>query len=449
MDRNKRNLILFIISYFTNNLISGILYDTYVNYLQEVSLSVATSFWAFYGYASFISALIIIMVPKIGYKKLIMFSSLSCALALFAVIYLQSPMVFFATTILSLVGVQLHFIMLAPYVAAYTGGLGDKKINWYSRAYYIGYVGYFVSTYLGGLFTVKMFARHAGVGFQVAKEYSSYIADVTPELREAYLMGNKDVLLISAIISLIALIPALMISERKTDYYVVNSDETKISLRDKLIGFIRILLNKDALTYVLYWAIISFSMGMFTSYFTVYLNRNLHIAKSTASLMVSLSYIAIVLFMLITPICVKKFGRVGTISLTLLLSIPFMLIIANGNKFGAYMIPVVGIALFMRSGLANLGSPAESSLNMAIVPKNLRPAFTSLINIIAGIVSIISGNFTGKYLFLEQSGYKTAYYYAAALYFVAFLVMFIGLKKYNRQTNDEIEEEEKYEQHIQ
>lgn len=45
--RQKRNLILFIISYVINNLASGILYDTYVNYLQEVSLPTATSFGHF------------------------------------------------------------------------------------------------------------------------------------------------------------------------------------------------------------------------------------------------------------------------------------------------------------------------------------------------------------------------------------------------------------------
>lgn len=48
---------MFIVSYVINNLASGILYDTYVNYLQEVSLPTATSFWAFYGYATFLSAL--------------------------------------------------------------------------------------------------------------------------------------------------------------------------------------------------------------------------------------------------------------------------------------------------------------------------------------------------------------------------------------------------------
>ena len=60
--REKWNLTMFIISYILNNLVSGVLYDTYVNYLQEVSLSIATSFWAFYGYATFISAAVLLLV---------------------------------------------------------------------------------------------------------------------------------------------------------------------------------------------------------------------------------------------------------------------------------------------------------------------------------------------------------------------------------------------------
>lgn len=50
-----------------------------------------------------------------------------------------------------------------------------------------------------------------------------------------------------------------------------------------------------------------------------------------------------------------------------------MLIIANGDKFGKFMIPVVGIALFMRSGFVNLSYPVDSSLSMEIVDKELRP----------------------------------------------------------------------------
>ena len=46
--RDKRNIVYFIISYIINNLASGVLYDTFVNYLQEAQTSIATSFWAFY-----------------------------------------------------------------------------------------------------------------------------------------------------------------------------------------------------------------------------------------------------------------------------------------------------------------------------------------------------------------------------------------------------------------
>ena len=122
--RQKRNLILFIISYVINNLASGILYDTYVNYLQEVSLPTATSFWAFYGYATFLSALILLLVPKSGYKKLLLFCAASTSAAFFCVVFVKSATIFYLSTLLALTGVQLHFIMLAPYVAAYAGSAG-------------------------------------------------------------------------------------------------------------------------------------------------------------------------------------------------------------------------------------------------------------------------------------------------------------------------------------
>ena len=106
--------------------------------------------------------------------------------------------------------------------------------------------------------------------------------------------------------------------------------------------------------------------------------------------------------------------------------------IANGNAFGGAMIPAVGFALFMRAGLANLGSPAESALSMSVVPASLRPAYTSLVNFLAGFVSILSGTFTGKILFVTQEGYRTAYYIAAVLYLLAACLLFFGLRKYNR-----------------
>lgn len=434
--RERRNLILFIISYLLNNLVSGVLYDTYVNYLQEVSVSIATSFWAFYGYATFISAALLLLVPKVGYKKLLLFCAVACTAAMFCVILLDWKFMLYLTTLLALTGIQLHFIMLAPYVAAYTTEAGKNSIDWYTRTYYIGYVGYFLTTYLGGVFVVKLFSLHADITYGAAKALTEYIADVSPTEKAAYLQGNEDVLLITGVIAALCIIPVLLIKEEKQDYQRVTTERDQRSLREKGKDILSLLFRKEAVMYLAYWTIISFAMGLFTSYYTVFLNRNLHIDKATSSLLVSISYAAIVIFMLFTPKAVKKLGTVGTICLAVLGSVPFMLIIANGDAFGSAMVPMVGIALFMRAGLANLSSPAESALSMAVVPASLRPAYTSLVNFLAGLVSILSGTFTGKVLFVTQEGYRTAYYIAAALYFVAAMLIFFGLRKYTTHAEE-------------
>lgn len=126
-QRDKRNIVYFIISYVINNLASGVLYDTFVNYLQEAQTSIATSFWAFYGYATFISAALLLLVPKIGYKKLLLFCSLSTACAFFGAVCMDFTWALYIATLLALTGVQLHFIMLSPFIACYTEAFKIKK----------------------------------------------------------------------------------------------------------------------------------------------------------------------------------------------------------------------------------------------------------------------------------------------------------------------------------
>lgn len=437
--RERKNLILFIMSYVVNNIASGVMYDTYVNYMQEVARPIATSFWSFYGYASFLSAALLLLIPKIGYKKLLALCSLSNGFAFLIAVYGRSTSLLQLATLMALIGVQLHFIILAPYVSAYTETMEDHGIAWYTRTYYLGYIGYFLSTYLGGVLVVRNFSKNAKIAYSVAKEATCYIGDMSTDFYSSYLEANKEVLIFVAIISFLALVPVLFIKEYKEDYAKVEDSSKKLSLSEKTSSALKILLNRDARIYITFWILISFAMGLFTSYYTVFLNRNLHIDKATSSLMVSISYIAIVLFLFFTPYVVKKIGRVGTIAFAVLLSVPFMIVIGAGKHFGAMTIPVVGTALFIRAGLANLSSPVESSLAMSIVPKNLRPAYTALINFLAGIISVLSGIFTGKILFVNQSGYEYAYYIAAVLYGLAGFLILLILKKYNQEEEEEKE----------
>lgn len=433
-QRDKRNIVYFIISYVINNLASGVLYDTFVNYLQEAQTSIATSFWAFYGYATFISAALLLLVPKIGYKKLLLFCSLSTACAFFGAVCMDFTWALYIATLLALTGVQLHFIMLSPFIACYTEAFKNQEIHWYTRTYYMGYIGYFLATYLGGAFVVKAFSCVANISYAQAQEATRYMTHLSSGLHQSYMDANRMVLFVVGCIALISLIPVLCISEKKSDYQMELTP--RLSLKEKMNGARQLLLNRYSRAYLLYWALISFAMGLFTSYYTVYLNRNLHIDKATSSLMVSISYVAIVLFMFFTPKCTKKFGKVGTIFLTVMASIPFMLMIGNGNYFGKYVVPIVGVSLFIRAGLANLSSPVDSALSMDVICKDLRPVYTSVVNFTAGIVSILSGHFTGKILFVHQSGYQQAYFIAAILYAIAGMVLYHGLHTFNHKESE-------------
>ena len=193
--RDKRNIVYFIISYVINNLASGVLYDTFVNYLQETQTSIATSFWAFYGYATFISAALLLLVPKIGYKKLLLFCSLSTACAFFGAVCMDFTWALYIATLLALTGVQLHFIMLSPFIACYTEAFKDQEIHWYTRTYYMGYIGYFLATYLGGAFVVKAFSCVANISYAQAQEATRYMTHLSSGLHQSYMDANRiDVL---------------------------------------------------------------------------------------------------------------------------------------------------------------------------------------------------------------------------------------------------------------
>lgn len=432
LKKNRWNLIMFIISYTINNIISGIVYDVYINYLQDTSESLAKSFWSYYGYSAFVGAFLLLFISKIGYKKIVIFCSLACSITLIAAAYFKETYIFYISTLFILTGIQLHFSVLSPYIATYAEF--KEKIKWFSRAFYIGYVGFFLSTYLGGYFVVRLFAKYIGKNFHEAKEITATVLEMDSVTKGLYIDSMGKILMISGIISLLALIPAFLIKEEKEDYSYQKKEKHKLT---EIKSNLKKLMKKNTVVYLIYWGLTNFGMGLFTSYFTVFLNRVLYIDKATSSLLVSISYGAMVIFMLFTDKCVKKFGQVVTLVGTSLMAIPFMLLIAQGDRFGNNMVWVVGISLFMRAGLMNLSSPIDSSFSMEIVEPELRPIYASIINFIAGIASIVSGYYTGKYLFVNLEGYREAYYIAAGIYGVASLIFILNFMKYNRVSSEE------------
>ena len=163
-------------------------------------------------------------------------------------------------------------------------------------------------------------------------------------------------------------------------------------------------------------------------------------------MLVTLQTLAMCIFMMFSPWLVKKFGRVVSIGGLASISIPFMLIIGNGDKFGSMMVLAVGAGLFFRSGFMNAANPIVQSLPMEFVTKELRPAYSSIIFVSQSVATTLAGFFTAGFLFNDKffgnSGYRIAYYVTAVMYTIAIVIMLTQFtKKFNRPQTDDKKEE--------
>jgi len=435
-NRKDWNIYMFLISYILINLLRGIVFDSYINYLQEVAPLVAKSFSSYQGMATFISAFMILLANKIGYKWTILICPLAALVAIGSILLFHSIFIYQFMTIILLVSVQLFIAILPPFLTTYTS-LENRTI-WYSRTFWLGYFGWALTTYLGGFATVLRFSSRTKTSFSEAKELTRHLESLTKNFELQYIKANKDILLISALIAGLAILPILFIRQEKEDYYIEKTGKNKSILTSLKNG----ALGKDAYVFLLYISLVTFSMGLFSPYFTVFLNRGLHIDRSTSSLMVSISYLATVIFIMAGPKIIYRLGHITTLGLSVFLSLPFMLIIANGDKFGSYTVPIVGLALFFRSGFANLAEPVESALPMETVKKEYRTLMSSIVNILNGLMNILAGYFTGNFLFVKDSGYRLGYYISFSIYlFTTSLMVLYFRKKYDDMARGKIGKE--------
>lgn len=205
------------------------------------------------------------------------------------------------------------------------------------------------------------------------------------------------------------------------------------------------LVNYKTVVWVLYLCAVQLGAGLFIQYVPIYLNNILHIPRGITSTINTLQTVAIFVGYFFAPYLAKKLGSIMTIAISTIICAPLMLVMANAKMLGtcAALFAVVGTILFFRSGLANASMPVQQEVQMILVDKDMRPAFSAVIEIALSVVGVIDGLFTEFYLLKTQQGYANAYIIAAALYIVSGIVLILVFaKKYNRILRDSHASEE-------
>ena len=432
--RWRYNCAIFILSYIFMGAVTGITNDSYVSYLNLTVPDVVKALPAYASIGTFVIALILLLTNKVGYKKIILIAPIILIGGLLACIYSKSPTVILFANILVNIGAAMYDCIYPLMFTSYTPK--TKRTSMFARVMYCNLISQSILTFLNGKIVVWKFSKSLKVSYDNAATLSEHQSELNPTQLSAYTSSYRFVLWIALILTILSLFCLFFLKEKVEDY---RETEEEIIARkaEKKFDF-KLFANKYVIMWVVIFGFIRFGALLVTPYFPIYLNNFLHISRGVVSTIITFQTLAMVLAYFCTPYLEKKFGSIVTIALVTILCTPLMVVMANGAMFGSNVAWAIGIILFIRSGVANASAPIQGSLPLTFVPKNLVPAYNSLILVTNSIIGIIAGLFARYYLLQTDSGYANAYYIAGGIYlFCSIVLLIVFNKKYNRSLDDD------------
>lgn len=235
-------------------------------------------------------------------------------------------------------------------------------------------------------------------------------------------LANVYVLNASTLFIILALIATLKFSGSSM---VTTSRKVSLNatLRETMIGY-QTVLKGASFKYILQVAFIGFGAGLIVPFFSIYLKYSLTINDGTVGTIMAISQVGTIIGGLVVAPLAHKLGRVKTVLICQLLSIPFLLSISLPQG-----IVIITISFFFRSSLMNMAGPIISSLSMDIVSDKARTHMSSVVAMTSHLFRAF-GIYAGGYLMYAYS-YNTPYYFTIACYLLGtgiFYSIFKGQK---------------------
>lgn len=439
--RYKRNVIIYLCIYGILGAVTGITNDAALSYYKIVAPQLISSLNIFNAATAILMSLMIATVHKLGYRKILLILPPMTAIfmALTCVTH-NEIMIMFAYTI-SWTAIGVYDLM---YPLMWTSYVPSKiRTKMFSIVMIVNLVFQTICTFLGGEAIVWFFSMLQGIPYHKASALSGQSELLHGTVLNNYTNSYRILILITAAVTMLAFVLALFIHDEPRDYRSESSEkETK---NGNKWAMYKKLLNEKTIMWIIYIAGVQLGARLIAVYVPIYLNNYLHIPRDITSTINTFVQAAMFIGYFFAPFLEKKLGAIVSVAAGTLTCVPVMLLLANGRHLGSgmFLFVIVGVLLFLRTLLANATMPIQQEVQMVIVDKDLRPAFTGVVQIAYAIVGIIDGLFTGLYLFNTTDGYANAYYIAAVIYVVASVLLLLNFaKKYNRilETSHEAEE---------
>ncbi|WP_231844849.1 MFS transporter [Methanocella arvoryzae] len=336
-----------------------------------------------------------IVCDRIGRKNTLVLSSilLAVALALLYTIATGWMLLFMGVCY----GIAMAFSIVAgnPFMAENSSG--EERMYLFS----MNSVVYTVAAIFGNLCGGMLPTVIAGA------------AGVSPEAVLPY----RYTLYLSLIAVLITLVPLAMIKENRPP--VADRSE-----RLRMVA--QVIRTPTVQRLVAVNILIGIGAGMIVPFFNVYFHKVLAAPTEQIGVIFSIGQVTMIIGLLLIPLLTERVGKVRTIAITQLLSIPFLILIAVTTN-----IYLAGFAYVMRMTFMNMANPAISNFNMELLGDRERATVSSLTSMGWYLFLALSTYVSG--IMMANDNYLLPYMITCVVYLLAAVAYYVFFMKIERE----------------
>jgi MFS family permease len=166
--------------------------------------------------------------------------------------------------------------------------------------------------------------------------------------------------------------------------------------------------------------LISFGAGLIIPFVALFLKHQVGATVAHVGVIQAVSSVAMAIAALGTPKLARRIGLAGTIVLTELASLPFLVLIPLSTS-----LPITAVLFWVRGMLMNMSWPVYNQLSMERLPAADKPLVAGWVRF-GWSIAWLGGSAAGGRLM--ESSYTQPYFYAAGLYLLGAIATFVLLR---------------------
>lgn len=168
--------------------------------------------------------------------------------------------------------------------------------------------------------------------------------------------------------------------------------------------------------------IVGIGAGLSIPFLNLYFKNVFHTATSYIGILYSGQQFLMITGLLIAPVIAEKIGKIRTVVLSQLISIPFLIILGLTTN-----IMMAIIAFLIRAALMNMAQPLFTNYAMERVKDDEQP-FTNALLVIAWTAGWGASASVGGHL-IERLSFSVPFFLTSALYLLSTIVIFVFFRK--------------------